>query len=125
MGDGFQQVQDPCAAVSNFIQDYNETELLQSWRIFQDTTAGYKLHLFQYDGSPLAPQFQVSATPNMLPTTLLRNTTSSGTSTTSSSGLTTQSKRGVSGGERSWSIGMTWLAMAATAVGMAVVGSVL
>lgn len=74
-GDGFQQIQDPCAAVSNFIEYYNLTELYQSWRIFQDpTTLGYKLHLFQYDGSPLAPQFQISATPNMLPTRLLRNT---------------------------------------------------
>lgn len=40
MGDGF-QVQYPCAAVSNFNQDYNQTEILQSWCIFihrRDTT---------------------------------------------------------------------------------------
>ncbi|KAJ7581222.1 ROT1 protein [Mycena floridula] len=78
MGDGYQQIQDPCAAVSNFIEDYNFTELYQSWRIFLDpATGGYKLHMFQFDGAPLAPMFQVSTTPNMLPTRLLRNVTTS------------------------------------------------
>ena len=72
-GDGFQQVQDPCAAVSNFIESYNETEYYKGWRIFQDPTAGPKLHLFQFDGSPVPPQFLVSKTPSMLPTRLLRN----------------------------------------------------
>jgi hypothetical protein len=82
LGDGYQQIQDPCAAVSNFLENYNDTELYQSWRIFQDPqTLGFKLHLFQFDGSPLAPQFQVSTTPNMLPTTLLRNVTPPATST--------------------------------------------
>jgi len=77
-GDGFQQIQDPCAAQSNFIQGYNDTELYQSWRIFQDPVQGYKLHLFQFDNSPLPPQFQVSTQPEMLPTTLLRNVTPAG-----------------------------------------------
>ena len=74
-GDGYQQVQDPCAAVSNFIQPYNDTEYYQQWRIFEDPTTGPHLHLFQFDGSPLAPQFLISTTPNMLPTQLLRNVT--------------------------------------------------
>ncbi|KAF8877160.1 chaperone for protein-folding within the ER, fungal-domain-containing protein [Gymnopilus junonius] len=73
LGDGFQQVQDPCAAVSNFIQLYNQTEYYKGWRIFHDPNQGYKLHMFAFDGSPLAPQFQVSTTPNMLPTKQLRN----------------------------------------------------
>lgn len=72
MGDGFQQIQDPCAAVSNFIEVYNNTEYYKGWRIFQDPSQGFKLHMFQFDGSPLAPMFQVSTTPNMLPTRLLR-----------------------------------------------------
>jgi hypothetical protein len=71
--DGFQQIQDPCAAVSNFIEEYNNTELYRNWRIFEDRRDGYKLHLFQFDGAPLAPMFQVSVTPNMLPTQQLRN----------------------------------------------------
>lgn len=75
MGDGYQQIQDPCAAVSNFVENYNLTEFYTQWRIFQDPTFGPKLHLFQFDGSPLAPQFQLSSTPNMLPTQLLRNVT--------------------------------------------------
>ncbi|KAF9471230.1 ROT1 protein [Pholiota conissans] len=77
MGDGFQQIQDPCAAISNFIELYNQTEFYQSWRIFQDPTQGFKLHLFNFDGSPVAPQFQVSTTPKMLPTQQLRNVPSS------------------------------------------------
>jgi len=75
MGDGYQQIQDPCAAVSNFIEDYNLTEYYTQWRIFMDPTFGPKLHMFAFDGSPLAPQFQISTTPNMLPTQPLRNVT--------------------------------------------------
>lgn len=75
IGDGYQQIQDPCAAVTNFVENYNLTELISLYQIFQDPTDGYKLHLFQFDGSPLPPQFQISTTPNMLPTQRLRNVT--------------------------------------------------
>ncbi|PPQ63597.1 hypothetical protein CVT24_004457 [Panaeolus cyanescens] len=71
--DGYQQIQDPCAAVSNFVEPYEFVEYYKGWRIFMDATAGPKLHLFQFDGSPVAPLFQVSTTPNMLPTQPLRN----------------------------------------------------
>ncbi|EKM79251.1 hypothetical protein AGABI1DRAFT_113834 [Agaricus bisporus var. burnettii JB137-S8] len=72
--DGYQQIQDPCAAVSNFIEDYRITEeLYVQWAIFVDPTFGPKLHLNQFDGAPLAPMFQVSSQPNMLPTQPLRN----------------------------------------------------
>jgi len=80
-GDGYQQVQDPCAAVSNFIEPYNDIELYQSWRIFLDPTTGYHLHLFQFDGSPMNPMFLISTTPNMLPTQKLRNATAATNST--------------------------------------------
>ena len=105
-GDGYQQIQDPCAAQSNFIENYNDTELYIQWQIFLDATTGYKLHLFQFDGTPLAPQFQVSTTPNMLPTQLLRNVT---TQLTSQDGFvsTGNSKKvlavSTSGSSRSWS----------------------
>ncbi|KAI5121358.1 hypothetical protein M0805_000666 [Coniferiporia weirii] len=89
-GDGYQQVQDPCAATSNLIQNYNYTELYQSWRIFTDPVDGYKLHLFEFDGTPVAPQFQVSAEPNMLPTQSLRNVT---TAFTTQNGFVTTGKR--------------------------------
>lgn len=74
-GDGFQQVQDPCAAVSNFVEETNIPEFYTSWRIFMDATAGPKLHLFNFDGSPVSPQFQVTPEPNMLPKQRLRNST--------------------------------------------------
>ena len=74
-GDGYQQIQDPCAAETNFIEDYNKTELLSQWQIFQDQDDGPKLHLFEADGTPVAPLYQVYSTANMLPTTQLRNVT--------------------------------------------------
>lgn len=113
-GDGFQQIQDPCAAVSNFIEVYNDTELYQSWRIFMDPQDGPKLHLFQFDGSPVAPQFQTSLVPNMLPTQLLRNVTPPETPPPSKRAL---KKR--SAGEKSWtpaSVGALALSLAAVGV---------
>ncbi|KAG8846568.1 Reversal of tor2 lethality [Tulasnella sp. 330] len=74
--DGRQQVQDMCAAQSNIIQQFNQTTLFQSWRIFLDPQLGPKLQIYQYNGAPLAPMYQVSQTPNMLPTqTLTANVT--------------------------------------------------
>jgi len=71
--DGFQQIQDPCAPQSNFIDPvYNFTELYQAWQIFQDPVVGYKLHLFMWDGTPVAPMVLMSASPTMLPTQSLR-----------------------------------------------------
>lgn len=81
-GDGYQQIQDPCAAISNFIENYNYTELYVLWNIYQDAVKGYTLQLYQYDGSPLPPQYLVSTSPNMLPTQALRNTSSTTTTTT-------------------------------------------
>ncbi|KAJ8081185.1 Reversal of tor2 lethality [Marasmius tenuissimus] len=72
-GDGYQQVQDPCAPVSNLIEPINNNEPFTQWRIFQDTSQGYKLHLWKYDGNPVAPLFQVSTQPIMLPKEQLRN----------------------------------------------------
>lgn len=92
VGDGYQQVQAPCAATSNFIQDYNFTELFQSWQIFMDPTDGPKLHLFQFDGSPVAPLFQLSPSPNMLPKQVLRNVTANVVTVTSDGLVTTQTQ---------------------------------
>ncbi|KAI9448924.1 chaperone for protein-folding within the ER, fungal-domain-containing protein [Russula earlei] len=77
--DGFQRVEDPCAARSDFTEDYNLTELYQSWQIFLDAIDGPRLHMFQFDGSPVPPMRQLSTTPNMLPTQQLRNNSQSKT----------------------------------------------
>jgi hypothetical protein len=75
-GDGYQQIQDPCAAQSNFIENYNITELLApGFYTYNDVTNGLSLQLFNFDGSKLAPMKQISSTPNMLPTQSLRNVT--------------------------------------------------
>lgn len=94
-GDGYQQVQDSCAAVSNFVENYNQTETFVQWRIFQDPVAGYKLHMWRYDGTPVAPQFLVSQKPNMLPTRSLRNVTAPAAAAATTSAITTQNKRDV------------------------------
>jgi Chaperone for protein-folding within the ER, fungal len=99
MGDGYQQIQDPCAAVTNFIENYNMTEFYQNYQIFLDPVDGYKLHLFQFDGSPLAPQFVVSTSPNMLPTVPLRNVT---VPVTTSNGFSSTNRKR-SAGEKRWS----------------------
>jgi len=76
-GDGFQQIQAPCAPTSNFIENYNLTELYQSWQVIQDPLLGTTLQLAQFDQSLLAPMYLVSVTPRMLPTQALRNVSSS------------------------------------------------
>ncbi|KAF7334781.1 hypothetical protein MSAN_02364700 [Mycena sanguinolenta] len=91
IGDGYQQVQSPCNKDNtNFIQDYNVTEMYASWRIFTDVTFGPKLHLFQFDGSPVAPLFRLSDQPNMLPQQKLRNNQVQVVTTTSAGFVTTE-----------------------------------
>lgn len=111
--DGYQQIEDPCAPVSNMIQTFDTVQLMSSWQIFIDPVDGPKLHLFQFDGTPVAPQFLVSRQPNMLPTVDLLNVTD----TTSQPSQPT--KRGLfarSAGERSqaWSVGSMLVLMAST-----------
>lgn len=72
-GDGFQQIQAPCAPTSNFIESYNDTELYQSWAVFTDPLLGVTLQMAQFDSSLLPPLYMVSTTPNMNPTQPLRN----------------------------------------------------
>lgn len=96
-GDGYQQIQDPCAPVSNFIEYYNNTELYVLWNIYQDVVRGYTLQLYQFDGTPLPPMWQVSSSPNMLPTQPLRNV-----STPKAKTAAALLKR--SAGERRWAV---------------------
>jgi hypothetical protein len=74
-GDGYQQIQNTCEAITNFIENYNLTEKYREYRMFQDPTDGPKLHLFDEGGSPYAPMFFRSANPIMHPTKSLRNVT--------------------------------------------------
>jgi len=84
--DGRQQVQDMCAAKSNIIQQFNQTTLFQSWAIYDDPQRGPKLQIFQYNGAPLAPMYQLSQTPNMLPTQVLTGNVTQGQTTATTSG---------------------------------------
>lgn len=98
-GDGYQQIQDPCAAISNFIENYNYTELYILWNIYQDPVKGYTLQLYQYDGTPLPPQYLVSTSPNMLPTQALRNVSTTTTTTTT---VQNAAVVNANAGERRW-----------------------
>ena len=69
--DGRMQVQDPCAAKSNVIMQFNTSVLFQSWSIFQDVQRGPKLQLYRFDGAPLHPMYRIADPPNMLPTQTL------------------------------------------------------
>lgn len=95
-GDGYQQIQDPCGAVSNFIESYNQSELYQNWNIYRDPL-GYKLQLYQFDGSPLAPQYLVTASPNMLPTQVLRNASGTASSSAATSSASAQKRSNENG----------------------------
>lgn len=73
-GDGYQQIQDPCAARSNFVENYNGTELYSTYAFSTDTADGRRrFQLFEHNGVPLPPMFLISETPTMLPTNKLRN----------------------------------------------------
>jgi len=105
--DGRQQVQDMCAAKSNIIQQFNQTTLFQSWRIFQDPQLGPKLQIYQYNGAPLAPMYLVAQTPNMLPTTTLTaNVTSGQTSAITSGTLRTVN---IPLGTAMGTVGLAWI----------------
>jgi len=79
LADGYQRIQEPCSANSDFTEDYHLQEMYQSWQIFLDAVDGPKFHLFAFDGSPEPPMRLLSQTPNMLPTQLLRNTSNATT----------------------------------------------
>jgi len=66
--DGYQQIQEPCSANSDFTEDYYLQEMYQSWQIFLDPVDGPKFYLFAFDGSPEQPIYLLSQMPNMLPT---------------------------------------------------------
>ncbi|KAF9017278.1 hypothetical protein BDZ89DRAFT_961231 [Hymenopellis radicata] len=74
-GDGYQQVQKTCAAVSNLIENNNDTIVVNWWNINQDTELGFVLTMQKFDGTYWAPFKQYSTSPNMLPTQKLRNVT--------------------------------------------------
>jgi hypothetical protein len=67
--DGRIQIQAKCPTdgISNAIYQFNTTVFMRHWRIFTDLVDGPKLHLFQFDGAPLAPMFLVQKEPLMLP----------------------------------------------------------
>jgi hypothetical protein len=70
--DGRIQVQDPCAAVTNLITEYNQVTLYADWGITMDSTRGnYKMELNRFDGAKMPPMWLMANPPNMLPTQYL------------------------------------------------------
>ncbi|GJJ08425.1 hypothetical protein Clacol_002641 [Clathrus columnatus] len=66
--DGFQQIENPCTAISNQITRYNQSIVFSQWRIFPLSGGGVHLNLYEFDGTPVAPMNIVASPPNMLPT---------------------------------------------------------
>lgn len=70
--DGRIQVQDPCAAVTNLITEYNQQTLYADWGITMDSTRkNYKMQLNRFDGAKMPPMWLMANPPNMLPTQYL------------------------------------------------------
>lgn len=70
--DGRIQVQDPCAAVTNLITEYNQVTLYADWGIIMDSTRGnYKMELNRFDGAKMPPMWLTANPPNMMPTQYL------------------------------------------------------
>jgi len=110
-GDGYQQNQDPCAPVSNFIETYNDTEAYMQWNIYQDPVQGYALQMYEITGSPLPPMWLVTASPIMLPTQVLRNLSATTTTTSSAAGALS-----ANAGER---VGVPWMVVSLVVLGAA------
>lgn len=111
--DAFQQIQDPCAPVSNFIENYNGTEYYSAWQVYQDTTRGLTARLYQHDGQPLPPM-HYRGPPNMMPLRLLANATGTASEETASGGERRLFKR--SGAERQSKV--TWMSVGAAALSL-------
>lgn len=90
-GDGFQQVQGRCGAISNQITRYNQPILFKEWRIFALPGGGNHLNLYEFDGTPVAPMNVAYSPPAMHPTVSLLAAVSS--SASSSATATTNAKR--------------------------------
>lgn len=74
-GDGYHQVQDACGAISNLMENNDDTIYIPWWSISQDIERGFVLKMQKFDLTWYAPFYQVSTTPEMLPTQKLRNIT--------------------------------------------------
>jgi hypothetical protein len=90
-GDGFQQVQGRCGAISNQINRYNQPILFLEWRIFPLISGGYHLNLYEFDGTPVAPMNQLYKPPTMNPTQAIMAALSS--SASASATQTSKAKR--------------------------------
>jgi len=77
--DGRIQVQDPCAAVTNIITNYNQITLYANWGITVDPLKqNYMLQLNRFDGAKMPPLYLIANPPNMLPTVVLTGANATG-----------------------------------------------
>lgn len=80
--DGRQLVSDPCNQTNEEAEytRYSQTEIYEKYEVLIDPYYGrYRLNLYQFDGTPMAPMYLVYKPPQMLPT-ITMNPTSSGSS---------------------------------------------
>ncbi|CAN6655746.1 protein Rot1p [Trichomonascus vanleenenianus] len=124
--DGRQLLSDPCNddGVSTYDR-YNQTEFYQGFNVELDGYWGrYRLDLYKFDGSPMAPMYLAYKPPQMLPTQTMNPTESGAKSTSSTSEKvkrylenkpkTTAVKRGTWDYNAIWWFGMSMICVGAT-----------
>ena len=80
--DGRQLVSTPCNQTNAAYLRYNQTEIYQSFDVSIDQYYGrYRLDLYKFDGSPVAPLYLAYKPPEMLPTATLNPTAGAAQST--------------------------------------------
>ncbi|KAK0564222.1 Reversal of tor2 lethality [Tilletia horrida] len=70
-GDGHQQIKAQCGTISQFVQYYEEPELISKWStslVRHYGSPAYALQLYAFDGTPVPVLYQVYNPPQMLPT---------------------------------------------------------
>lgn len=76
--DGRQQTSVPCSYATSLYIRYNQPELMIKYQVYTDGFHNVpRLDLYQFDGAPMHPMFQVATPPQMLPTTTLNPTAAS------------------------------------------------
>ncbi|KAK0523134.1 Reversal of tor2 lethality [Tilletia horrida] len=70
-GDGHQQIKSMCGQISQFVQYYEEPELISKWEtslVRHYGSPAYALQLYAFDGTPVPVLYQIYNPPQMLPT---------------------------------------------------------
>lgn len=94
--DGRQLVSDPCNQTNEEAEytRYHQKEIYQKYEVLVDDYYGrYRLNLYQFDGTPMAPMYLVYKPPQMLPTQTMNPTGDGSSSSKKRRGIDDRSVR--------------------------------